>query len=78
MENKPKFCINCNHCAVRKTEHGTAHACIHPKSIESKGVPVVNVVTGKEIDLFDRARMCGTMREFDGLCGPEAKYFEPK
>jgi len=76
--NEPKFCIKCNHCAISTTVHGTAYACIHPSSIESKGCDNIDLVTGKEIDLFDRARMCGTMRAFETLCGEEAKYFEPK
>jgi len=58
--------------------HGTSHACSHENSFKSKGLGKLNPVTGEEIDFFEQVRMCGTMREFGTLCGPEAKLFEEK
>ena len=59
-------------------EHGIGYACSHQVSIDSKGVvSSVDLVTGEEISIFERARMCGTMREFGSdLCGHDAKLWE--
>lgn len=75
---KSKFCVDCRWCVSRVFEHGTGYACTHKVSLEDKGaISVVDFVTGREIDIFDRVRMCGTMREFN-MCGPDAKLWEGK
>jgi len=75
---KPKFCVDCRWCLQRDSEHGTSYGCCHPVSIKSKGVPEFDMVTGRqEIDIFERVRMCDTMRNWD-MCGPEAKLWEAK
>ena len=75
---KPKFCVDCRWHLSKEFEHGVGHACTHQVSIDSKGAKGTrDPVTGKEIDLFDRVRMCGTMRELN-MCGPDAKLWEAK
>jgi hypothetical protein len=75
---KPKLCVDCRWCVVQTFEHGIGYACSHQVSIDSKGVvSSVDLVTGEEISIFERARMCGTMREFGSdLCGHDAKLWE--
>jgi len=74
----PKFCVDCRWCVSRSFEHGTAYACTHQDAIASKGAASsIDLVTGEKIDIFERTRMCGTMRGFD-MCGPNAKLWEEK
>jgi len=51
---------------------------MNTESFKSKAVNKINHVTGEEIDIFDQIRMCGAMREFGTLCGPDAKLWEEK
>ena len=74
--NEPKPCLNCRWHTSRTSEHGTSHGCLHARSFESKRTPATDLVTGGAIDIFERIRMCGTMREFKELCGHDAKLWE--
>ena len=69
------FCVNCKWHCLGMSYEGTTHKCLHPTSVEEK----VNVVTGEVIKY---SWSCDTMRgpsaERSGLCGPQAKDFQPK
>lgn len=75
---KPKFCVDCRWCVSKKAKYGAFHACGNEVSIRSKGVDAFDRVTGREIDPFERMRMCGTMRDACDLCGPDARLWEGK
>ena len=76
---QPKFCVDCRWCAaIIPFPMEAGPYCCHPKSRQDKGGEKFNLITGKETPEVDLHRMCGTMREFEHLCGPEGKLWEEK
>lgn len=63
--DNPKLCRNCRRGCRGFLEGWDGALCTHP------ALPI-NLVTG------ERVFPCIIARGFDGLCGPTARYFEPK
>lgn len=66
-----KFCVECKHHEIWWVKDTVTHRC------NVFNVNRFDLVTGEKIS-FDRSNDCYVLREMNGKCGIDAKFFKPK